>query len=88
MKQLSEKQINSFINNGFVKIERAFPTEVADECRDILWQATQCAPNNPASWTKPIIRIGPLLTRKDFNINKIDTQISPVEKAILTGLKL
>jgi hypothetical protein len=29
-----------------------------------------------------------LFTRNDFNINKIDTQLCPVEKAILTGLRI
>lgn len=60
MEQLSAKQINSFINDGFVKIENAFPIEIADECRAILWQATQFDPHNPDSWTQPVIRIGEL----------------------------
>lgn len=60
MEQLSEKQIESFINSGFVKIENAFPTGIADECRHILWKATQCDPDNPGSWTQPVIRIGEL----------------------------
>lgn len=60
MKQLSTKQINRFINDGFVKIDNAFPTAIADECRTILWQETQCDPGNPDSWTKPVIRIGDL----------------------------
>jgi hypothetical protein len=29
----------------------------------------------------------PLLSKVDFNINKIETQLCPVEKAILTGLR-
>jgi len=58
MKQLTAKQIDGFIKNGFVKIAHAFPTEIADECRTILWKATQCDPGNPASWTQPVIRIG------------------------------
>src|SRR5687768_10762896 len=60
MEKLSTKQINSFINDGFVKIENAFTTEIADECRAILWKATQCDPDNPDSWTEPVIRIGEL----------------------------
>jgi Phytanoyl-CoA dioxygenase (PhyH) len=60
MTELTTAQINSFINNGFVKIENAFSTEIADECRAILWEATQCDPNNPDSWTQPVIRIGEL----------------------------
>lgn len=60
MEKLSTKQINSFINHGFVKIENAFTTEIADECRAILWKATQCDPDNPGTWTQPVIRIGEL----------------------------
>jgi len=60
MEQLTTKQIDNFINDGFVKIEHAFPEEVANECRTILWKATQCDPGNPDSWTQPVIRIGEL----------------------------
>jgi hypothetical protein len=60
MERLSTDQLNRFINEGFVKIENAFPTEIADECRAILWQATGCDSNDPATWTQPVIRIGEL----------------------------
>ncbi|MEI7581942.1 phytanoyl-CoA dioxygenase [Runella sp.] len=60
MEELTREQINSFINDGLVKIENAFSTEIADECRAILWKATQCDPNNPDSWTQPVVRIGEL----------------------------
>lgn len=60
LEELTTEQIYSFINDGFIKIENAFPAEIADNCRAILWKATQCDPNNPASWTQPVIRIGEL----------------------------
>lgn len=60
MQPLSIKEINSFINDGFVKIETAFPVELADECRAVLWKATQCDPNDPAGWKQPVIWIGEL----------------------------
>jgi len=60
MKKLSKDQIASFINHGFIKIENAFSEEIAADCRAILWKATQCDPNNPESWTQPVIRIGEL----------------------------
>lgn len=60
MEKLTTEQITSFIDKGFVKIENAFPTEIANDCRAILWKATQCDPNNPDSWTQPVIRIGEL----------------------------
>ena len=60
MNELSTVQIDGFINNGFVKVENAFPGDVADECRDVLWKATGCDRNNPGTWTQPVIRIGEL----------------------------
>ncbi len=60
MEQLTTDQIKSFIKDGFIKLEHAFPSTIADQCRTILWKATQCDPNNPDSWTQPVIRIGEL----------------------------
>lgn len=60
MQTLSPNDIDKFINNGFVKIENAFSEEIADECCAILWKASQCHPEDPGSWTKPVIRISEL----------------------------
>jgi hypothetical protein len=58
MQQLSTRQIEQFINEGFVKIDDAFSADIADGCRAILWKATQCDPENAETWTQPVIRIG------------------------------
>jgi hypothetical protein len=58
MGKLSPEQLTQFINDGFIKIEGAFPPAIANECRAILWKATGCDPNNPETWTEPVIRIG------------------------------
>ena len=55
---LSDTQIQQFIRDGFVKVNRAFPRNLADTCRSILWQDTGCDQANPATWTKPVIRLG------------------------------
>jgi len=55
---LSKIQIEFFIENGFVKIENAFTAETAKKCVDLLWEATQCNPDHPNTWTQPVIRIG------------------------------
>jgi hypothetical protein len=60
MKRLTEDQIASFISNGFVRLDHAFPTDVADECRTLLWQASKCDPNNPDTWMQPVVRIAEL----------------------------
>jgi hypothetical protein len=59
MEELTQDQVDHFIHKGFVKIENAFSTDIADECRAILWKASGCDSNNPQSW-KPVIRIGEL----------------------------
>jgi hypothetical protein len=55
---LSDVQIKEFIDDGFVKIPMAFPRELADECRSILWRDTGCDEADPTTWTKPMIRLG------------------------------
>jgi len=54
---LSLAQIDSFVADGFVRLDNAFPRDIADECRSILWAATGCDPDDPSTWTKPVIRI-------------------------------
>jgi hypothetical protein len=46
-----------FIEQGFVRLEEAFPRQLADRCRDILWPDTGCDPDDPTTWTKPVIRL-------------------------------
>jgi len=54
---LSDAQIRQFIADGFVRIDRAFPREVADEARAIMWRDLPCDPDDPATWTIPVIRL-------------------------------
>ena len=55
---LSDAQIASFIADGFVRIDNAFSAELAEECRAILWHDTGVDPEDPSTWTKPVIRLG------------------------------
>jgi hypothetical protein len=55
---LSNAEIRQFNHDGFVKIPGAFPRELADQGRAILWQETGCDENDPSTWTKPVIRLG------------------------------
>src|SRR5882724_10278178 len=57
MRALSDDQIQQFIRDGFVRIDRAFPRELADEARTILWRDTGCDPHDQATWAKPVIRL-------------------------------
>lgn len=58
MDQLTESQLSSFIDEGFVRLDNAFPAALADDCRAILWKASQCDPNSPDTWVQPVIRVG------------------------------
>ena len=55
---LSEAQIQQFVRDGFVRIDHAFPRELADQGRAILWRDLPCDPDRPTTWTKPVIRLG------------------------------
>jgi len=55
---LSDAQVQQFIQDGFVRIDRAFPRELADAGRAILWRDLPCDPDDPATWTQPVIRLG------------------------------
>jgi len=54
---LTAAQREQFVLEGFVRINHAFPPEVAAEARAILWQDTGCDPSDPSTWTRPVIRL-------------------------------
>ncbi|WP_338874845.1 phytanoyl-CoA dioxygenase family protein [Spirosoma sp. SC4-14] len=55
---MDQSQIEQFINDGFLRIDNAFPEELAEQGRAILWKDTGCDPDKPSSWTQPVIRLG------------------------------
>ncbi len=55
---LSAAQIETFIETGFVRIDGAFSAQIAAQARAILWKDTGCDPDDPATWTRPVIRLG------------------------------
>jgi len=57
-RSLTDAQVESFITNGFVRIDDAFPRSLADEGRALLWRDAGCDPAAPALWTRPVIRLG------------------------------
>ncbi|WP_418957933.1 phytanoyl-CoA dioxygenase family protein [Streptomyces tritici] len=54
---LAESFVESFVEHGFVRLEAAFPRELARECRALLWADAGCAPDDPRTWTRPLIRL-------------------------------
>lgn len=55
---LSAAQVEQFVEAGYVRIDGAFSRELADACRRVLWLATGCTEDAPATWTRPVVRIG------------------------------
>jgi hypothetical protein len=62
---LEAAHIEQFITDGFVRIDEAFPRALADAAREILWQQTGCNPDDPGTWTRPVIRLG-MFTQPPF----------------------
>src|SRR5690242_17901517 len=53
---LSAERVGEFIGNGFVRLEAAFPRDLADDCVQLLWPQIRCAPDAPGTWDRPVIR--------------------------------
>ncbi|WP_114391262.1 phytanoyl-CoA dioxygenase family protein [Notoacmeibacter marinus] len=54
---LSSGQVQDFIDHGFVKLENAFSTELARQCRQELWTHISLSPDNPEGWIEPVVRV-------------------------------
>lgn len=57
---LSHEQREQFVHDGFVKLENAFPKEIAAEAREILWREVGYDPEDRRTWTRPVVRLGDL----------------------------
>ena len=55
---LGAEHVAGFVEDGFVKVEGAFSRETAEAGRAILWRATGCDPQDPGTWTAPVVRLG------------------------------
>lgn len=54
---LTDADIERFVTDGFVPLRGAFPRELADTCRAILWRDTGADPDDPGTWTRPVVRL-------------------------------
>jgi len=54
---LSSAQIEQFIQQGFVRIDNAFPRELAEEGRAIMWRDLPSSEHDPSTWTRPVVRL-------------------------------
>lgn len=57
-KSLKNIQIEQFIEEGYIRLDNAFPKALAEEGRNILWRDTNCDPEDINTWTRPVVRLG------------------------------
>ncbi len=57
-RSLDDAQVRRFIEDGFVKLDDAFPRALADAGRALLWRDTGCDPDDHSTWTRPVVRLG------------------------------
>ena len=55
---LTDAEIDSFVEDGFVRLDAVFSPELALAARAILWRDTGCNPGDPSTWTRPVVRLG------------------------------
>ncbi|MDF5753511.1 phytanoyl-CoA dioxygenase [Spongiactinospora sp. TRM90649] len=55
---LTDEQVEEFVQDGFVKVEGAFPKDLAAEACGLLWEQLGMDPDDPATWTREVVRLG------------------------------
>jgi hypothetical protein len=48
----------AFVRDGFVRVDGAFPADLAGACRALLWEQLEERPDDPTTWTRPAARLG------------------------------
>jgi Phytanoyl-CoA dioxygenase (PhyH) len=56
---LTTREVEQFVEDGFVRVGNAFPRTIADSGLTALWRATGCDANDPTTWTRPLVRVWP-----------------------------
>lgn len=54
---LTSSQVQSFIDDGYVRIDHAFSPTLARRCREELWAELGLSPYEPETWIHPVVRI-------------------------------
>lgn len=58
---LRADQVDDFTEQGFVRIDEAFPRAVAEEARATFWKDLRqqgIREEDPGTWTRPVVRLG------------------------------
>ncbi|WP_329460154.1 phytanoyl-CoA dioxygenase family protein [Streptomyces sp. NBC_01497] len=59
---MTERETEAFVRDGFVRIAGAVRADLVERCRAELWRATGCDPDDPGTWTDPVVRLGAFAT--------------------------
>ncbi|MGW7254426.1 phytanoyl-CoA dioxygenase family protein [Streptomyces sp. NPDC054834] len=51
---MGDELVERFLEDGFVKIEGAFPARVAEDGARLLWKETGYDPEDPSTWKDPV----------------------------------
>jgi Phytanoyl-CoA dioxygenase (PhyH) len=56
---LSAREVESFIEDGYVAMRGAVPADVVRACREMIWSglARHGVTEDPGTWTEPVVRI-------------------------------
>lgn len=55
MRVFDDTDIERFTSEGFLPLRQAFPREIADQARELLWQKIGLSPDDPSGWTRPVV---------------------------------
>lgn len=58
---LTSSQIDAFLAEGFVRLDDAFPPQLAAAARAVFWKDLReqgVFPDDPRTWTRPVVRLG------------------------------
>lgn len=55
---LDAARIEQFIEQGFLRLDDAFPRALAEEVRARLWRDIPADPDDPTTWRQPVVRLG------------------------------
>jgi hypothetical protein len=58
MDDTDDVMVERFLEDGFVKIEGAFPPRVAEHCARLLWRETGYDAEDPGTWKDPVVWVG------------------------------
>ena len=72
---LTSRQVQNFIDDGFVRIENAFSTSLAKQCRDELWADIGLSPDRPENWIQPVVRVASKAAEQQAGVGSAEAAV-------------